>query len=85
MDMVKLEIIERINAIMADKAGISPGDIDPEDCYDELGADSIQCIEVLLDIEKEFGIDIPGDRLLNVATMQDVYDLVHMTVLGFTN
>lgn len=74
--MTKLEIIERINAIMADKAGISPGDIAPEDFYDELGADSMQCIEVLMEIEKEFAIDISSRRLINVSTMQNVYDLV---------
>lgn len=80
--MIKLEVIERINAIMAAKAGIDPSEIKPEDFYDELGAGSIQCIEALLEIEKEFGIDIPSSMLHNVATMQDVYDLVHMIVLG---
>lgn len=83
--MVKQGIIERINDIMAEKAGIDPGDIEPGDCYDELGADSIQCIEALLDIEKELGIEVPVSRLRGVTTMQDVYDLVHMTVLGFTD
>lgn len=83
--MIKLEVIERINAIMAAKAGIDPSVIEPEDYCDELGVDSVGCIEVLLDIEQEFGISIPGHRLLEVATMQDVYDLVHMTVLGFTD
>lgn len=74
--MVKLEIIERINAIMADKAGINPGDIKPEDFYDEIGADSMQCVEVLMEIEKEFAISIPSERLIYVSTMQHVYDLV---------
>lgn len=83
--MIKLEVIEKVNAIMAAKAGIDPGDIEPEDCYDELGADSVGCIEALLDIEQEFDIEIPGSRLFGVTTMQDVYDLVHMTVLGFTD
>ena len=74
--MTRERIIERVNALMAARAGIDPGDISPEDFYDELGASSMQCIEVLVDIEREFGIDVPGDRLLNVTTMQDVYDLV---------
>ena len=78
--MTKQKIIEKVNAIMAAKAGVSAGDISPADFYDELGADSMQCIEVLMEIEKEFAIDIPVDRLLRVSTMQHVYDLVEQVI-----
>lgn len=74
--MYKQEIIDKVNAIMGRKADIDPKGIAPEDYYDELGADSIQCIEALLEIEDAFGIDIPGSRVLNVSTMQQVYDVV---------
>ena len=78
--MTKQQIIEMVNNIMAAKAGIDPNDIKPEDFYDELGADSIKCIEVLVEIEKEFVIDIPSNRLIRVTTMQHVYDLVEQVV-----
>ena len=74
--MTKQRIIDKVNAIMAAKAGIEASDIKPEDFYDELGADSMQCIEALMEIEREFAIDIPGGRLMHVSTMQHVYDLV---------
>ena len=78
--MTKQQIIEMVNNIMAAKAGIDPNDIKPEDFYDELGADSIKCIEVLVEIEKEFVIDIPSNRLIRVTTMQHVYDLVEQVL-----
>lgn len=78
--MTKQQIIERVNNIMAAKAGIDPNDIKPKDFYDELGADSIKCVEVLVEIEKEFIIDIPSDRLIRVTTMQHVYDLVEQVL-----
>ena len=78
--MTKQRIIDKVNAIMAAKAGIEASDIKPEDFYDELGADSIQCIEVLMEIEKEFAIDIPSERLMYVSTMQHVYDLVEQVI-----
>lgn len=78
--MTKQRIIDKVNAIMAAKAGIEASDIKPEDFYDELGADSMQCIEVLMEIEKEFAIDIPSDRLIYVSTMQHVYDLVESVI-----
>lgn len=78
--MTKQRIIDKVNAIMAAKAGIEASDIKPEDFYDELGADSMQCIEVLMEIEKEFAIDIPSYRLIYVSTMQHVYDLVEQVL-----
>lgn len=78
--MTKQRIIDKVNAIMAAKAGIEASGIKPEDFYDELGADSIQCIEVLMEIEKEFAIDIPSERLMYVSTMQHVYDLVEQVI-----
>jgi len=78
--MTKQKIAEKVNAIMAAKAGIDASDIKPEDFYDELGADSIQCIEVLMEIEKEFAIDIPSERLMYVTTMQHIYDLVESVI-----
>lgn len=78
--MEKQKIVEKVNALMAAKAGISASEINPDDFYDELGADSMQCIEVLVEIENEFGISIPGSRLLYAATMQHVYDLVEQVL-----
>lgn len=78
--MTKQRIIDKVNAIMAAKAGINASGIKPEDFYDELGADSIQCIEVLMEIEKEFAIDIPSERLIYISTMQHVYDLVEQVL-----
>ena len=76
----KQEIVERVNAIMAAKAGINANEIKPENYYDELGANSMQCIEVLVEIEKEFDISIPSKKLMYVTTMQHVYDLVEQTI-----
>lgn len=78
--MTKQRIIDKVNAIMAAKAGIDAGMIKPEDFYDELGADSMQCIEVLMEIEKDFAIEIPSERLIYVSTMQHVYDLVEQVL-----
>lgn len=74
--MTKDDIILRVNSIMAAKAHIVIDDIKPEDFYDELGADSMQCIEVLLELEDEFDIEISAHDTNGVATMQDVYDLI---------
>ena len=78
--MTKDQIILRVNSIMAAKAHIGIDDIKPEDFYDELGADSMQCIEVLLELEDEFDIEISAHDTNGVATMQDVYDMVERKI-----
>ena len=78
--MTKDDIILRVNSIMAAKAHIGLDDIKPEDFYDELGADSMQCIEVLIELEQEFDIDITPDDTSNVATMQEVYDMIERKI-----
>ncbi len=78
--MTKDDIILRVNSIMAHKAQIGIESIKPEDYYDELGADSMQCIEVLLELEDEFDIEISAHDTSDVATMQDVYDMVERKI-----
>ena len=79
--MRKQEIIDTVNAIVADKAGIEASDIRPDDFYDELGTDSIQCIEALMEIEEELCINIHSGKLSRATTMQDVYDIVEKAIV----
>lgn len=78
--MTKQQIVEKINTLMAAKAGINANDIKPEDFYDELCTDSMQCIELLMEIEDVFAVIIPSERLIYVSTMQNVYDLVEQSL-----
>lgn len=70
-----------MNAIVADKAGIKASDIKPDDFYDELGADSIQCIEALMEIEDELCINIQSSKLPKATSMQQVYDVVERAIV----
>jgi acyl carrier protein len=79
--MKRQEIIDTVNAIMGEKGDYAAEYIEPDDAVDELGVSSMQCIEALVKIEDEFVIDIPGSELLNVSTMQDVYDLVERKII----
>lgn len=79
--MKRQEIIDTVNAIMGEKGDYAAEYIEPDDTVDELGVSSMQCIEALVKIEDEFVIDIPGSELLNVSTMQDVYDLVERKII----
>jgi acyl carrier protein len=80
--MKRQQIIDTVNAVIGEKAEFAAEYIEPDDAVDELGLSSMQCIEALMKIENEFVIDIPGSELINVRTMQDVYDIVEKKIIG---
>ena len=44
---------------------------DQADLYDELGLDSMQCLEIVLEIESRFGISVPEDSLQQIRSLAD--------------
>ena len=57
------EIAERVKAIIVDKLGVSETEVKPEATFaQDLGADSLDTVELIMEFEKEFGITIPDDK-----------------------
>ncbi len=70
---------ERVNELVAEAAGISVsaiGDINPSDRLDEMGLDSLDHLELIMDVEAEFGIDIDDEDAEQAETVQQLVDLV---------
>lgn len=79
--MKKQEIIDTVNAVVADKARVNANEINPEDSYVELCEDSISCLETLLEIEDVLCINIQSKGLPYAPTMQQVYDIVEKAIV----
>lgn len=68
---------ERINQVVARQLGVNASLIKPEDSFvDDLGADSIDEIELVMAIEDEFEIEISDDDAEGVRTVQQAYDYI---------
>ena len=69
---------ERVQAVLAKKYSLAPDAISPQSTLESLGLDSLDLIELLFDVEDEFGIRIPqdGGTALKTATIQDIIDSV---------
>lgn len=64
------DIKERVVAIIVDKLGVDEGEITPEASFtNDLGADSLDTVELIMEFEKEFNIAIPDDQAENIATV----------------
>ena len=72
------QIIEStVNDILVDKLGIGLDDINNEAKFeDDLGGDSLDCVELIMEFEHEFGIYIPDERAEKCETVKDMYDMI---------
>jgi len=66
-------VLEKVTEILVDQLGVNSGDVALEtDIQNDLGADSIAVMEVIVEIESEFGITVPEEDLLEVKTVGDI-------------
>ena len=71
------EIASRVKAIIADKLNVDETDV-PENAEftKDLGADSLDTVELIMEFEKEFGISIPDDKAEGITTVKDAIDFI---------
>ena len=66
------EIFEKVKKIIADKLDIEEDKITPESSFlDDLGADSLYIVELIMELEEEFGIEIPDEDAEKIRTVAD--------------
>ena len=66
------EINEKLKAIIVDKLGVDENEVTPEASFsNDLGADSLDTVELIMELEKEFGIQIPDEAAEKIKTVGD--------------
>jgi acyl carrier protein len=66
------DIASRVTAIIVDKLGVEENEVTPEANFtNDLGADSLDTVELIMEFEKEFNIAIPDDQAEGIATVGD--------------
>jgi acyl carrier protein len=66
------EIASKVTAIIVDKLGVEESEVKPEASFtNDLGADSLDTVELIMELEKEFGISIPDNEAEKIATVGD--------------
>jgi acyl carrier protein len=64
------DIASRVKAIIVDKLGVDESEVTPEASFtNDLGADSLDTVELIMEFEKEFNIGIPDDQAENIGTV----------------
>jgi acyl carrier protein len=66
------EITARVKAIIVDKLGVDENQVTPEASFtNDLGADSLDTVELIMEFEKEFNIAIPDEEAEKIGTVGD--------------
>lgn len=64
------EIEAKVKAIIVDKLGVDESEVKREASFaNDLGADSLDTVELIMEFEKEFGISIPDDQAEKISTV----------------
>ena len=70
--MTNEEIVKAVTDIIVDKLGVEPSAVTPSaSLTNDLGADSLDTVELLMDFERVFGIKIPDEETSGIATVGD--------------
>ncbi len=69
------ELADKVKALVVDKLGVAEDAISPDASFsDDLGADSLDTVELIMEFEKEFDVSIPDEDAEKIATVGDAID-----------
>ena len=74
-----METIEqRVKKIVAEQLGVNEADIKPESTFvDDLGADSLDTVELVMALEEEFECEIPDDEAEKITSVKQAIDYIN--------
>ena len=71
------DVTTKVKAIIVDKLGVDEAEVTTTASFtDDLGADSLDTVELIMEFEKEFSIQIPDDKAEKIATVGDAISFI---------
>lgn len=71
---------ERVIDIIAEKSGEAPGKVTPERMLDDMGFDSLDSVELCMEVEKEFNIALADEEMEKFSNVKSIIDQVEKTL-----
>jgi len=75
--MERDEILEKIREITVDRLGVDENEVTPEASFrEDLEADSLDLVELIMELEEQFGMEIPDEEAEKITTVEEAVDYV---------
>jgi acyl carrier protein len=73
-----MSVQDKVKKIIAEKLGVDPSEVVPEASFvDDLGADSLDLVELIMSMEEAFDVEISDEDAENLKTVQDAIDYIN--------
>lgn len=70
-------MFDEVKNVIVDKLGVDAEKVTPQARFvEDLGADSLQSVELIMGLEDQFGVTIPDEAAENIKTVQDAMDFI---------
>ncbi len=73
-------VFDKVKEIIADKLGVEENEVKMETSFEDLGADSLDIVELIMAIEEEYDIQISDEEAEKAATVGDVVNYINTLV-----
>ncbi len=75
--MNEQEVLEKVKKVVVDQLGVSESEVTKESSYvDDLGADSLDTVELVMALEETFGTEIPDEEAEKIKTVGDTVNYI---------
>ena len=72
-----MALFDEVKEVIVEQLNVSPDEVKPESRFvEDLGADSLDVVEMIMALEEKFEIEIPDSEAENIKTVQDVVDYI---------
>lgn len=77
------DIAKRVTKIIVEKLGVEEAEVTPEASFtNDLGADSLDTVELIMELEKEFDLSIPDEQAEKIQTVGQAIDYIEAQAKG---
>ncbi len=77
MAVTQEEIFSKVQKIVSEQLGVDSGEVKPEASFaNDLGADSLDTVELVMALEEEFNVEIPDESAEGITTVQDAVNFI---------
>jgi acyl carrier protein len=72
-----MAVSDKVKSIIVEQLGVDEEEVTPDASFvDDLGADSLDTVELVMAFEEEFGVEIPDDAAEKITTVHDAIDYI---------